>query len=69
MSVPDEELKAAFAVFDADGSGHITKEEITKLCEELGVDASKKEINDLMESADADNDGKISYDEFKAALG
>ena len=69
MSGPSEaELKECFDAFDADNSGHIDKNEIKKVCEQLGIDASKSEIDDLVKAADADGDGKISYSEFKNAV-
>ncbi len=68
MSVSEADIKAAFDAFDADGSGNITRDEIAKVCEQLGVDASGSEITALIEQADSDNDGKISYDEFKGAI-
>ena len=69
MSSPSEaELKECFDAFDADNSGHIERDEIKKVCEQLGIDANKSEIDQLMTAADADGDGKISFDEFKKAV-
>lgn len=64
----EDDIKEAFDQFDADGSGSIDSSEISKVCEALGVDASKAEIDDLIKSADADGDGKVQYEEFKNAV-
>jgi calmodulin len=66
--VTEEDIKAAFDEFDTDGSGAIDSSEIRNVCEKLGVDVSKSEIDDLIKSADADGDGKIQYSEFKNAI-
>ena len=69
MSGPSEaEIKECFDTFDADGSGFIDKKEIVKVCEQLGVDATSTEVDELMKQADEDGDGKISIGEFKKAV-
>lgn len=68
MSISDADIRAAFDSFDKDGNGSIDKDEIAKVCEELGVDASGSEIADLLKEADENGDGKISFEEFKNAV-
>ena len=68
MSIAESDIKEAFDAFDADGSGAITADEIKKVCEALGVDASKNEVDELIKQADSDGDGKIQYSEFKSAI-
>ena len=69
MSSPSEaEIKECFDTFDADGSGAIDKNEIKQVCEQLGVDATGSEVEELMKQADSDGDGKIQFDEFKKAV-
>ena len=69
MSAPTkDEIKECFDTFDADGSGFIDKKEIVKVCEQLGVDATGAEVEELMKQADSDGDGKISFDEFSKAV-
>lgn len=64
----DEEIKEVFDQFDSDKSGAIERDEIKKVCEALGVDATSSDIDELIKSADADGDGKIQYAEFKKAV-
>lgn len=69
MSNPTEaEIKEVFDQFDADGSGHIDSSEIKKICEQLGVEVSQSDIDELIQSADDNGDGKISFAEFKKAV-
>lgn len=62
---------AAFRVFDLDGNGKITKEELSTVLgsgaasnieEALGVD--KAEIERIIAEADQDGDGELDFDEF-----
>ena len=69
MSAPTEaEIKEVFDQFDADKSGAIDSNEIQKVCEALGVEVSKAEVEALISEADSNGDGKIQYDEFKKAV-
>ena len=63
-----EEQKAdyrdAFSLFDKDGDGTITAAELTKVMESLGKDATPMEIQDMIDNADVNCDGKIEFEEF-----
>ena len=69
MTDPSEdELRECFDAFDKDHSGTIERNEIKEVCTQLGIDATKAEIDNLMSTADADGDGKISFEEFSNAV-
>lgn len=56
---------AAFRIFDRDGNGKITKDEIETVLSNgdvLGMDAA--DIADLMKDIDANGDGEIDFQEF-----
>jgi len=66
---------AAFRVFDLDGNGKITKDElatvfsgggVTKLEETFGLE--REEIEKLIEEVDQDGDGEIDFEEFMAMM-
>ena len=59
-------LKAAFEQFDADKSGYIDREELSLMLRKLGFEWQGASV---FASADANNDGKVSYDEFLAVFG
>merc|ERR1711981_1122714 len=65
----DEEFEAAFTKVDRDGSGFITPNEVEELLyETYGYPALEEEIKMFMDDFDANHDGKVSKEEFKAAL-
>merc|ERR1711982_315259 len=55
------EVCEAFGVFDKDGDGFISKEELKIVMENLGETLTDEELQEMMNEADADNDGKLSY--------
>ena len=55
---PEEELKEAFQVFDKDGNGYISKEELHQVMNNLGEKLTDEEIADMIKEADADGDGQ-----------
>ncbi|KAE8682484.1 Calcium-dependent protein kinase 17 [Hibiscus syriacus] len=58
----EDHLYHAFQHFDKDNSGYITTEELEQALREHGMhDANLKET---LSEVDADNDGRINYDEF-----
>lgn len=65
---PDQELKDAFAVFDADGSGTISRSELKKLMKSLGQSLSDAELDAMMDEVDSDKSGEIDFPEFKAMM-
>lgn len=59
-----EETMAAFKVFDKDGSGTISAEELKAVMKSLGENLTDEEIDDMIREADKDRDGTIDYEEF-----
>ena len=65
----DGEFEAAFKRVDRDNSGYITANEVEELLyETYGYPALEEEIKMFMDDFDANHDGKVSLEEFKAAL-
>lgn len=62
----EDRLWSAFRVFDADGSGNISKAELNKILNGgAGIDAEASKILDqLIKDCDTDGDGEISFEEF-----
>ena len=59
-------LKKAFEIIDKDHSGEIEYEEIPKIFEDLGIQASEQELKNIFNSLDFHCDGKVNYSEFLA---
>jgi len=64
----DDELKAAFRVFDVDGNGTISAEELSTVMNALGEDLTKDDINFMIRAVDINSDGEIDFDEFKKMM-
>jgi calmodulin len=58
------ELRSAFELFDADGSGRLDCGELQRALKILGVDLSTEETAFLMAQIDSDGDGDITFEEF-----
>jgi Ca2+-binding EF-hand superfamily protein len=60
----EEEMLEAFQVFDTDGNGSITADELRQIFMNLGEKLTDEEITDMIKEADIDGDGEINYQEF-----
>jgi serine/threonine-protein phosphatase 2B regulatory subunit len=64
----DDKLKFAFMVFDEDGNGVITKQELLKILKANHMATNESEVarkaETIMSQADKDGDGVVSFDEF-----
>lgn len=56
------DLSAAFKVFDLDGDGYITKEELKVAMEMIDEPVSDSQLTQLIQLADTDHDNKINYE-------
>ena len=57
----DAEIREAFSLFDKDSNGYITGDELKEIMAVLGEDLSDKEVEDMINTADSDADGRINY--------
>ncbi|KAG7284816.1 hypothetical protein NEMBOFW57_009431 [Staphylotrichum longicolle] len=62
------QYKEVFEIFDKDGGGDITAAELGQVMRELGLNPSESELRDLVNEADLNNDGVISFEEFLALM-
>ncbi|KAL2167127.1 hypothetical protein VTG60DRAFT_1681 [Thermothelomyces hinnuleus] len=67
---PDQiaQYKQVFEIFDKDGTGDITADELGQVMRELGLNPSEAELRDLVSEVDINNDGVISFEEFLALM-
>lgn len=59
-----ESLKATFKRWDTDGSGTISKDELYAIFKALDDKIDKSELDEMMNDADVNKDGKIDINEF-----
>ena len=66
MNDSDEEqdIIEVFKVFDNDGNGYITAAELRHVMTNLEEKLTDEEIDEMINEADIDGDGQISYNEF-----
>ncbi|AEC09928.1 Calmodulin-like protein 12 [Arabidopsis thaliana] len=62
------EFREAFRVFDKNGDGYITVNELRTTMRSLGETQTKAELQDMINEADADGDGTISFSEFVCVM-
>ena len=60
----DQELKDAFRVLDEQGDGYITPFLMQQICKKLGEDMQEHEVDEMIQEAISNYDGKIYYDGF-----
>jgi len=63
-----EKLWEGFQVFDADGSGVISVEELGHVMRSLGQSPNETELRDMIKEVDVDLSGSIDFEEFKALI-
>jgi hypothetical protein len=57
----EKDLCHSFALFDADGDGVISEEELKHAMMDFGEPLTDEELSDMFEDADVDKDGAINY--------
>ncbi|KAK7400971.1 hypothetical protein VNO78_12280 [Psophocarpus tetragonolobus] len=63
----EDHLYTAFQYFDKDNSGFITTEELEQALREFNM-RDGRDIKEILQEVDSDNDGRINYDEFVAMM-
>ena len=65
LKTPQEEeieLREAFKVFDKNGDGYISVNELRQVVTTLGEKMTDEELIEMLSEADCDGDGKVNYD-------
>ena len=68
LIIREENLLRAFELFDSDGSGFLTPEEIEAACQKYGISLDDASAQAILEGADANGDGQVGYYEFCAMM-
>ncbi|GAA0162388.1 calmodulin-related [Lithospermum erythrorhizon] len=66
----EEDMREAFKVFDQNGDGFITVEELKKVLASLGLKQGRtvEDCTKMILRVDADGDGMVNYNEFKQMM-
>jgi Ca2+-binding EF-hand superfamily protein len=63
-----DKLRKCFVYFDKDGSGSFTLDELLETMRELRLNPQEEEIKGLVDEADENGDGEITFQEFAAVM-
>ena len=61
---PKEDLERVFKLFDDDRTQEITVENLKRVAKELGEDIHEEELREIVQRADLDGDGKLTFEDF-----
>ncbi|CAA3004956.1 probable calcium-binding CML16 [Olea europaea subsp. europaea] len=67
--INQEQLMGVFLSFDRDGNGYITAAELAGQMAKLGHPLTYRELTEMMQEADTNGDGVISFSEFANIMG
>ncbi|XP_029142127.1 calmodulin, striated muscle-like [Protobothrops mucrosquamatus] len=60
----EEEIRAAFRVFDRNGDGYVNTAELRHVLTIVGEKLTDKEVKVLIKEMDKEGNGKVNYEEF-----
>ncbi|KAF3794343.1 putative calcium-binding protein [Nymphaea thermarum] len=66
--VGDDELKEAFDVFDVNGDGFISVEELSSVLGSLRLKNGWRECKEMIQKVDLDGDGRVNFQEFQQMM-
>ena len=61
---PEEKIKEAFRVFDRDGNGFFSTQELQHVAAEIKAPLTDQQADAMIRDADVDGDGQVNYEEF-----
>ena len=66
----EEDMREAFNVFDQNGDGYITVEELRSVLASLGLKQGRtaEDCRKMISKVDADGDGRVDFTEFKQMM-
>ena len=64
----EDDIVQSFKVFDIDGDGLITEDELQVTMNKLGEPMNDQEVKAMIAEADQDGDGKINFKEFQKLI-
>ncbi|CAI9768068.1 unnamed protein product [Fraxinus pennsylvanica] len=67
--INQEQLMGVFRSFDRDGNGYITAAELAGQMAKMGHPLTYRELTEMMQEADTNGDGVISFNEFANIMG
>lgn len=63
-----EKIRECFVYFDKDGGGSFSCEELVSVMKELRLNPHEEQIASLVQEADVDGDGEVTFEEFAIVM-
>ena len=63
-----EDIRKVFRLFDESNDGYITAQKLKKIAKDLGENMEEIEIKEMIERADSDGDGRITFEDFYSIM-
>ena len=61
----ESELREAFKVFDRDGNGYISSQELRYVMTNMGEKLTEQEVEEMIKNGDIDGDGQLDIEGTK----
>ncbi|KAJ9463130.1 Caltractin [Diplonema papillatum] len=68
MSLSEDQIREAFDLFDADGSGEVDRTELRLVMQALGHKLTEEQLDEMIGSIDDDADQKVNFREFERMM-
>jgi Ca2+-binding EF-hand superfamily protein len=65
---PREAFRKTFDEYDVDGDGFLTAEDFKRITAQQGEELTTEHADAMIQMADSNADGKVSFDEYYAIL-
>eukprot|EP00542_Grammatophora_oceanica_P019001 CAMPEP_0194048720 /NCGR_PEP_ID=MMETSP0009_2-20130614/28262_1 /TAXON_ID=210454 /ORGANISM="Grammatophora oceanica, Strain CCMP 410" /LENGTH=147 /DNA_ID=CAMNT_0038694671 /DNA_START=104 /DNA_END=547 /DNA_ORIENTATION=+ len=65
---PEGEMKRVFELFDTNKKGFIALADLRRVAGELGEHMSEEELKDMVDRADPQGTGRVSFDNFQTIM-
>ncbi len=59
-----EDIKKVFKLFDEEGNGYVTIEDLKRVAKELSENMETIEMQEMITRADSDADGRVTFEDF-----
>ncbi|ETN76129.1 EF hand [Necator americanus] len=63
-----DEMRTAFKLFDKEGKGWITAENLKQVAQELGEQLSEEDLEEMIKEASQDAEGRVAEADFFAIM-
>ena len=63
-----DDIEKVFKLFDDEKTGYISLKNLRRVCKELGESLEDNEMQEMIERADTDGDGLVSFEDFYSIM-